>query len=244
MKAVILWAGQGRRIQKKYGGLHKALIPLNGKPLLYYLLDNIRRSGIEEIVPVLGYRADEMLTEIEKNNTFKAMMPVYNREYERTNNLYSLVQAEKILVGENFIVINGDMVFDYRILTEIIKNAAGNAIAVDNKHYPDQLDSPRVLIENGRILDIGRHRNIVDATGYAIGVYKFSAAFSESYLKAGKQLTEARPQAGYHEPLKSMLGDTWFAPCIINDYVWMDVDEEKDVAKAQRMLNTLSAKER
>lgn len=244
MKVVILWAGQGRRIQKKYGGLHKALIPLNGKPLLYYLLDNIRRSGIEEIVPVLGYHADEMLTEIEKNNTFKTVVPVYNREYERTNNLYSLVQAERILAGEDFIVINGDMVFDYRILTEILKNPAGNAIAVDNKHYPTQLDSPRVLIEKGRILDIGRHRNIADSTGYAIGIYKFSAAFSEDYLKAGRQLAGVKPQAGYHEPLKSMLGNAQFVPCIINDYAWMDVDEEADVVKAQRLLDTLSTKER
>ena len=185
-------------------------------------------------MPVLGYKADEMITMIKSIAGFK-VIPVFNSNYEKTNNLYSLIQAEKILTEKDFIVINGDMVFDYHILTDI-KNIKGNAIAVDINEYPEQLDSPRVLIQDEHILDIGRHRNIEQSDGYAIGIYKFSSQFSAEYFEAAKQLTAIKPQAGYHEPFELLLQHTWVTPCLTRNYMWMDVDEKSDVARAEKML--------
>ncbi len=234
MKAVVLWAGCGRRIQKEYNGLHKAMIPLCGRPLLAYLLDNIRRAGFEEIVPVLGYRAEELLAQI-RAYAEPTVFPVYNPDFDRTNNLYSLLQARDILAGESFVVINGDMVFDYHIL-EDIRRMSGNAIAVDTNTYPNQIDSPRVLIQNERIMDIGRHRSIEEANGYAVGIYRFSKELSEPYFDAAVALCERKPEAGYHEPLEPLLAESIVHPCVTGSHLWMDVDEKADVHRAEQML--------
>ena len=238
MKAVILWAGCGRRIQMEYNGLHKALIPLCGRPLLEYLLNNIRNAGFREIVPVLGYKAEDMLLAIKQVGSFDEIVPVQNVNYDRTNNLYSLLQTKEILTGEDFVVINGDMVFDGQILKDIRK-IDGNVIAVDTNRYSYQLDSPRVLIHNGRIFDIGRHRSIENASGYAIGIYKFSADFSTEYFSEAGKLIMSKPEAGYHEPLEKLLYKVRIVPCETGNNVWMDVDEKADVSRAEKMLRDL-----
>ena len=250
MKIVVLWAGMGRRIQDEYAGMHKALIPLNGEPLLIHLLRNIERAGFTEIVPILGYESNDLQKALD-DYIFKSKYVkcngglhidkvelVYNSEYAGTNNLYSLICAKDKLNMQDFIVINGDMVFDYRILRDIGR-IKGNAIAVDINKYPTQLDSPRVLIENERILDIGRHRRIEDATGYAVGIYKFASTFSEEYFEIGEKICKERPQAGYHEPLELVLSRIEFFPSITKQYSWMDVDEKQDVKRAERMLLNL-----
>lgn len=240
VKIVILWAGRGRRIQKDYPGMHKALIPLNGRPLLAHLLKNVERAGVNEIIPVLGFAQDLMLEAIRQYGSFAKIRPVINPDYEKTNNLASLLCAEELLSGEEFIVVNGDMVFDWHILADMA-GSSGNAVATDFNEYPVQLDSPRVLIKNGCIADIGRHRTIDEADGYAIGIYRFAAESSAAYFQLGREITAKNLNAGYHEPIVPMLQQTSFFPVSTKKYRWMDVDEKADVSKAEALLNTLAA---
>jgi len=55
---VILAGGQGTRLQSVPGDVPKPLRPVNGRPFLSYLLDQIRASGGRRIILSLGYRPD------------------------------------------------------------------------------------------------------------------------------------------------------------------------------------------
>ena len=236
---VILWAGCGRRISSAYGGMHKALIPLNGEPLMAHLLSNVSKAGAQEIVPVLGYQSDIMLSAVESfGAAFDSVTPVFNPDYESTNNLASLLAAEEVLSGRSFVVVNGDMVFDHRILKDILSLDC-NAVAADLNEYPVQLDSPRLLIKDGRILDIGRHMSIENAQGYAVGIYRFDKSFSAEYFSLGRKLLEKNQNAGYHDVLIENLDRVCFIPSPTGSYRWMDVDEPADVEKAESLLHII-----
>ena len=235
-RAAILWAGFGRRISREYGGIHKATIMLKGKTLAWRLLDDVYKSGITEIIPVLGYRADDILGEIDKYGKFEKVLPVYNNRFRETNNLYSLCQAKEILSENDFVVINGDMVFDYHILKDIC-HVDGNAVATDTNDYQYLIDSPRVLVDGlGRIIDIGRHLDRTRANGYAIGIYKFSREYSSRYFRDGISITNNNLNAGYHEPLKECFADVEWNIFPTQQYEWMDIDEKSDVEKAEAMI--------
>ena len=241
---VILWAGCGRRISETIGGMHKSQIKLLGRTLMDRLLDNIYLAGATEIIPVLGYRSDEMLDAIEdcvwRENgcIFEKITPVINKDYNKTNNLGSLLKAEEELKGREFTVVNGDMVFDWRILKNILA-VDGSAVGADLKSYPKQLDSPRLLIKDGRILDIGRHMTIDNAQGYAIGIYKFGEDISRDYFELGKKLLAENPNAGYHDVLIGNLEKYKFIPSSVGDYLWMDVDEPDDIEKAEEFIKNI-----
>lgn len=238
-RAVILWAGFGRRISNEYGGVHKATIKLNGKTLAERLLDNIYKAGITEIIPVLGYRAEDILKEIEAFGKFEKIIPVYNDRFRETNNLFSLCKAKELLSEKDFVVVNGDMVFDYHILYNIC-NVNGNAVATDTNEYPYLIDSPRVLADDsGRIRDIGRHMERFDANGYAVGIYRFSKEYSKKYFEDGIRILKNNLNAGYHEPLKECFADVEWNICPTQQYEWMDVDEKSDVEKAEAMIRRI-----
>lgn len=235
MKAVVLLAGKGRRIQEVCQGTHKALLTLNGKPLLSYWLDNFRKSKLTTIIPVLGYKDKEVLQCMQLYGNDLQILPVWNRDFEITNNAFSLLKADQYLDDEEFIQINGDMVFDWRILRKMI-NASGSAIAVDMNNYVMQLDSPRVKVTNNKIVDLGRHMAISEADGYAVGIYRFSRELWQQYKKSAEKMIKENPLAGFHDPLRSLFSYNSIHPVSTESYLWMDVDEKADIEKAEKLL--------
>lgn len=53
--AVVLAAGKGTRMKSE---LPKVLVPVNGRPMVEYVLDTLEQAGVEQTVVVIGYRAD------------------------------------------------------------------------------------------------------------------------------------------------------------------------------------------
>ena len=55
MKAVILAAGKGERLQPLTDYKPKAMLPICNKPLIDYQIEMLRKYGIDEIAVVVGY---------------------------------------------------------------------------------------------------------------------------------------------------------------------------------------------
>ncbi len=53
--AIVLAAGKGTRMKSE---LPKVLVPVLGRPMIEYVLDTLAKSGIEKVLPVVGYRSD------------------------------------------------------------------------------------------------------------------------------------------------------------------------------------------
>ena len=60
MKAIILAAGEGKRLKPYTDSRPKCMVPLAGRPLLHWQLDVLRSAGIKDIVIVGGYRAEAL----------------------------------------------------------------------------------------------------------------------------------------------------------------------------------------
>ena len=60
MKAVILAAGEGRRMRPLTYTKPKVMLPLAGKPILEHLLLNLKEAGVKSLTLVVGYHADKV----------------------------------------------------------------------------------------------------------------------------------------------------------------------------------------
>jgi NDP-sugar pyrophosphorylase family protein len=58
MQCVILAGGLGTRIFERSGGLPKALIPVLGKPFLFYQLEWLARQNVRDVVMSVGYKGN------------------------------------------------------------------------------------------------------------------------------------------------------------------------------------------
>ncbi len=236
MKAVILLAGMGRRISKDISHGHKALVEVHEKPLLGYLMEALLEAGITEVVPVLGYKSGSVRKYLIKNYGKKVKITfVYNEIFKRTNNLYSLYSAKKYIINGSFLIVNGDLALDARIIKNILKRKNISEIVIDDtKSF--SIDSPGTLIVGGRILDLGRHIDPDKNCGYAVGVYKIDSKLSTEFLKVSQEVLRENINAGFHDPLRLLFRKRKIMACSTKGMLWSDIDSIADFKKIRYII--------
>ncbi len=111
MKAVILAGGKGSRLKELTGNLPKVLTPINGMPLLEYQILNLKKSGILEIILLLGYGAEEVITWCGDGSKWGVKIITVN-EPTPLGTAGSVAQIQNLIANSPFIVVYGDLLFD------------------------------------------------------------------------------------------------------------------------------------
>jgi choline kinase len=179
MRAIILAAGQGTRLSPFTDDRPKCLVELAGKPLLNRQLAVLAAEGIDDIVLVGGYRADQLAG---RPHTL-----VVNQEFASTNMVYSLFCAQGALDGSDDVLIAySDIVYEARVLRALLAAAGDIAVAVNTDWHAlwqARMDDPLsdaeslVMAPNGRLLEIGQKATGYDQIeGQYMGLIKVAAA--------------------------------------------------------------------
>lgn len=99
---IICCAGMGTRLGI---GTTKALVNICGKPLILYMLEQLKEY--DDIRVVIGFQANEVIETIKKYR--QDIMFVFNYEYETTGPAASMSKA-LIKCRENLIILDGDLI--------------------------------------------------------------------------------------------------------------------------------------
>jgi dTDP-glucose pyrophosphorylase len=106
MKAIILAAGRGNRLQDITEPINKCMLEFNGRPLIQYSLESARLSGVAEIIIVVGYRAEDII------NAFGIAYEGIRIRYVIQEQLAGLVnaieQCRNAVAGDDFILFLAD----------------------------------------------------------------------------------------------------------------------------------------
>ena len=70
MKAMIFAAGLGSRLKPLTDTIPKALVPINGKPLLEHIIMKLKNAGFDEIIVNVHHFADQIVDFLQVNNNF------------------------------------------------------------------------------------------------------------------------------------------------------------------------------
>ncbi|RYZ18594.1 MAG: HAD-IIIA family hydrolase [Chitinophagaceae bacterium] len=107
--AIILAGGLGTRLQSAVPDLPKCLAPVAGRPFLGYLVDHLRREGIERFVFALGYRSEQVLHYLAE--AYPTLHYTWTIEEEPLGTGGALKQALAEANAETVLVANGDTLF-------------------------------------------------------------------------------------------------------------------------------------
>jgi mannose-1-phosphate guanylyltransferase len=111
MKAVILAAGEGRRLRPLTEKVPKCLVPLEGRPLLDYWLKNCAEAGVTDVHINGYYLADQVATFLETSRNKYAFQIFFHLEFHLSGTggfirkLYSELHNEDFFFfchGDNF----------------------------------------------------------------------------------------------------------------------------------------------
>lgn len=138
MKALVLAAGQGRRLQPLTDDRPKCLVELLGRSLLARQADTFRACGIDQIAVVGGYRIDQI-----RHAGFDCFE---NTHFESTNMVESLFSAREYLDGDDDLIISyGDIAFEAGNLRKTMAADAHIGLMVDENwrdYWHQRLSDP------------------------------------------------------------------------------------------------------
>lgn len=237
-RAIILAASQGAELGELTRSRPKAMVPINGQPLLQKLVAQLRAEQIKDIVVVRGFGRDTI--------SLPDLDYVDNMEFADSGELYSLQQAGAFLRG-NIVLSFGDILFRQYILQNLLGTDGDIAIVVDAAwrqqrrldYYRDYVSashpySIKYSEEQPELREIGPQLAPTEIDGEWIGLLKATSAGTERIAQALDQLSR-RPD------FKTLRCDALLRELITMKqpvsivYItghWLDVDNLEDLSSA------------
>lgn len=111
MKAMIFAAGLGSRLKPLTDNTPKALIPINGKPMLEHVILKLKDSGFEQIVINIHHQGQQIIDYLAANNNFGIQIDISDERDYLLDTGGGIKKAAKFLQGnEPFLVHNVDII--------------------------------------------------------------------------------------------------------------------------------------
>ncbi|MCL2413363.1 MAG: nucleotidyltransferase family protein, partial [Bacteroidales bacterium] len=137
MKAFILSAGLGTRLKPFTENIPKALVEINGKPLLQILIERLKQSGYTDILVNVHHFADLVIDFLNANQNFGVNIQISNEREQLLDTGGAILHARKFLEDvPHFLVHNVDILsdIDFSKITEYhVKSNALATLAVRDR---------------------------------------------------------------------------------------------------------------
>lgn len=234
MKAAILAAGEGVRLQPFTATRPKHLIKVGGKPIIEHCLNALKASGVKEVVIVVHYMADSIRTYLGDGKRYGLKIEYAEQKgVLGTGNAVSVVEP---FVQEDFLVVNGDMLFDAEAVKTVIethqKEKPAVTLAVVPVEKPEnygivELDSNKVK----RIVEKPKHDEAPTNLANA-GIYAFS---TEIFAKLKQTSPTSRGEWEIPDAITIMISENKQAIATkIDSKQWLDIGRPWDLLEANR----------
>jgi NDP-sugar pyrophosphorylase family protein len=142
MKAMILAAGLGTRLQEYTKNKPKALVEVEGKPLIAHILEKLARAGYTTVVVNVHHFAQQ-ITDYLSSNNFGVKIQISDETSALLDTGGGIQHAKTFLDGnEPFLVHNVDIISDIDIGMMMRKHIQSNALvtlAVGNRQSSRKL---------------------------------------------------------------------------------------------------------
>jgi NDP-sugar pyrophosphorylase family protein len=221
--AVILVGGSGLRMRPLTEDMPKCMVPLQGKPLIYWILNWLKSYGIKHGVLGVAYQKDVVIKYLTENNQgLKIDFSEHTVEGE-TGEGFRLA-VSRFVKDENFLAMNGDEITNLnleRLMAEHLKNKPVATIAVS------PMRSPFGILELEGDDIVGFHEKVLlENTLVNIGVYIFNRSILGYLPPTGSIEKVVFPMLAKKRLLKAYR--------LHSDETWLTINSIKELSVAEK----------
>lgn len=165
MQAVILAAGEGKRVRPLTRSRPKAMIPVANRPIIEYVIEALLKNGIREIIVVVGYRKEQVTRFL---NQLDVPIEVVVQE-KQLGTGHALLSAES-RIRDNFLLLPGDNYIDPSSIARI--RDVPNAMLV--KEHPNPSNFGVVMLSEGHVTGIVEKPEYASSFMVSTGIYSLT----------------------------------------------------------------------
>lgn len=246
MKAIILSAGQGRRLMPYTRDLPKCLLPVaGGRTVLELQLRTLRDAGVSEACIMVGFQA-------EKVEDLLASRPVpgihvetvFNPFFDSTENLVTAWLARPEMDAE-FLLLNGDTLFEPGVLRCLLSApAAPITLVVNGKTQYDDDDMKVSICAKGRVRAISKKLCDGNVSGESIGLMRFSGEGVDAFQSGLDRAVRSR--RGVHSYYLSVIDELSreipVETALMTGLWWGELDSPEDLLQIRADLEALGSR--
>ena len=229
VQAVILAAGMGTRLARPHP---KSLTQLDdGRTIMTQQVENLRAAfGTDlHLTIVVGYKLEQIMEHM-PDASF-----VYNEAFDQTNTSKSLLKALKNSFEGGVLWMNGDVVFDPKMLDEIMPYIKSDLsfVAVDTSTVSDE-EIKYTIGDSGHINQLSK--TVVDGLGEAIGINYVSSTDKDSLIS---RLGEVEDQEYFEGGMVLTIDkdSAKYLPVDISSFYAVEVDFAEDLVRANERIS-------
>ena len=233
VQAVILAAGMGTRLGRP---LPKPLTPLqDGRCILRQQVDNLRSVFSHEVLitAVVGFRADVVMA------AAPDLLFAYNPHYDHTNTAKSLLRALTTSRPGGVLWLNGDVVFDPRILGHVLPQMqADQSFVCVNTASVGEEEVKYTLDGEGYLQELSK--TVLGGLGEAVGI-NYVASDEKAVLV--EQLRNCADTDYFERGIETAIAlhGLRVRAVDITHFAAVEVDFEEDLLRANQIHYTASA---
>ncbi|MBW2257549.1 MAG: aminotransferase class I/II-fold pyridoxal phosphate-dependent enzyme [Deltaproteobacteria bacterium] len=234
-RAIVLAAGMGMRLRPFTAHLPKALVEVNGTPILVDTLLRLQRLGVAEAVLVVGYRGDRIRRHIGDRFGNLDIRYVEVEDWANSGNIRSVWAARHFLDRDVFL-IEGDVYLGDGLLERLVEHGASGSVAAVARYHHDNPGSALRVDDVGAVIEwCPRVEGAVDSWLKTVNVYLFEAGFLERFFlpEVERRVAEGSVKGFYEavlDHIERAPGPLFAARC--DDLSWLEIDDPVDLAAA------------
>ncbi len=233
VKALIVAAGMGRRLEGYIGDLPKSLINAGEKSLIEKQIEILNESEIKDVAVVVGYGKEKINEVLNDSVTY-----YFNPFFETTNSVVSMWLARDFFNdGDDIVVMNSDILIESQIVKNLIKSSEEFSVVVDLGVY-NKLGY-KVKIENDLVTEMGMDIKEGGVSGEYAGVSKFSMKSVPLLNKVLDQfMVEKKFNVWYETAYVQMIKEGAKISFVdVDKKCWIELDTPDDIEKLKQYLN-------
>lgn len=243
MNAVILSAGQGRRLLPMTAEIPKCLLTIESTPIVEWQINQLLASGVDHVTVVVGFGAEKVEHLVSSRYTSDQVQTLYNPFYTVADNLVSCWVARSKMT-DDFLLLNGDTVFESAVMSRILRSPPQPVTLTTDSKPAYDADDMKVSLRGPQLVRVGKDLTPEQSHGESIGLLLFRGdgprLFSEAIDRALRLPTALKHW--YLSVIDGMArsGLVWTAS--IQGLQWAEIDSAADLEQARRLAASWSTR--
>lgn len=226
-KCVVICGGPGTRLNPITMDMPKSLIPVKGKPILYYIVD-FWRAYTNDFVFILNYKKEDIMK-------FVRTLPIRAEFIEETGEPKGIASAltyAKKMAGEDFILVLGDCICKGEFVFPADMRQGVGVWQTDN---PDDIkQSYSVEIKDNKIIRVVEKPSVLSNNLCGLGFYFFNQKIFDAICRTRPSLIKKRVELT--DSIQTMIenGEEIYPVFLKGEYLNLTYPE--DIKKADVIL--------
>lgn len=241
MKAIILSAGQGKRLLPFTAERPKCAVTIHGQSMVEWQIDELIKCGVEDICVMVGYGADLVEKLLDERYGRGCVRTLFNPFFAVADNLGTCWVARQEMT-EDFILLNGDTLFQTTVLEKLLASEPHPiTVTIDRKGCYD-VDDMKVILDGERLVRIGKDLPLDQVHAESIGMLLFRGEGPDLFRRTVEEVLR-RPTAlkrWYLSVIDEIAQHRPVLTCCIEGLAWGEVDCPADLKQAEYVVRSIA----